>query len=1155
MAVVDERTLCARFKSWIDAELQATPYGSLTRAENEVHTTGANTRHDLLVYAGNKPVFSCEVKVPTNPQGSSPYDHDVVDNARAKAEAEGLPYFGTLNCASFVLWQVHAPGVPVYSRGIDRWRVVEPQHLTRLDSAEAEGAFKGWIRRLLTVVAAIEAGAPPTGNAMRQPEEELVARIEGSLETIVGLTLPDVIERFTTDEPFRRAAKRWMIEDQGWQWDDKLRDELLLRTTKVACYLQMNRVLFYSTMRARFDTLPDLDLSAAKSGRGVEQRLEPRFKQAMQASQDYETIFDVGYITEVAYVGDAATRAWDGLVRSVEGVDLSGVGLDVLGGIFERLLSPEERHRFGQHYTNPQLVDLLVAAAVTRRDAVVFDPAAGGGTFLVRAYERLRQLGESDHLVLLSQLYGNDLSRFAGHLSTVNLAVRQIAREQNYPRVGTRDFFALDPGSELTKLPLGPGDPPQRQPVDIPKTLDAVVGNPPYVRRQAIDVHQKERAEQAVGRYGAEHNRLGYKLDGLSDLHVYFWPQATRFLHDGGVLAFLTSSSWLQTRYGKQLKQLLLNDYDVLWLAETTAEPWFSDARVKTVALVARKRKRGTDTPADHEVRFVQFRRPLLELLGPATASNRWQRVEELLNDMQRAQSDDELRVRTVKQRDLEADADWSPPLRAPDIYDRFVSLTGVKEVCSEVAAPTDPYVLTVGPKFGSKWFVVQDVTGTATDSELTEWGITRKQVTGANARYRVVKGENWRGPVESRYLKRWVRGPEDEKTRTLSRDAGDLVITIPRTPKLPSTAKIREYIRHGEERGEHQRVYTGARKQWFSIEDVEPGSIIAPSSSQYGHKVWANPGKRKYTTSPNAYLEPRSAEPEVALALLNSTWTFLAALFDAGSVGTEGLVRFGGRGSWRRLHSIDPARATPEQAAKLTGIWSRLAKEAVEPFPPEGNEPLSGARRELDELALIVAGIDDPVDASELTDALYAWLPQFTQERAGVEDMAVAGRSARGGTVRIRNIVEQTFTAVDTTPPWLTEVDATWSVRELPDETPDTSGQGSLLGFDGHIEQPTDVKFGQTWVRFDNEPQADFVRTLAASRMAPRKLAVPPTETASAINGQAVAFIDGKQKELREALAERIGVDDPAYADAFVQSLSRLAASVRTALHAPETN
>lgn len=114
----------------------------------------------------------------------------------------------------------------------------------------------------------------------------------------------------------------------------------------------------------------------------------------------------------------------------------------------------------------------------------------------------------------------------------------------------------------------------------------------------------------------------------------------------------------------------------------------------------------------------------------------------------------------------------------------------------------------------------------------------------------------------------------------------------------------------------------------------------------------------------------------------------------------------------------------------------------------------------------------------------------------------------------------------------------------------PDTSGQGSLFGVDGHAEQPTDVRFGDQWVRFDSEAQADFVRTHAASRMAPRRLAVPPTEVAASFNAVAVEFIDTKQRELRETLSERVGEEDPAYADAFVQCLSRLAAAVRTALH-----
>jgi hypothetical protein len=227
------------------------------------------------------------------------------------------------------------------------------------------------------------------------------------------------------------------------------------------------------------------------------------------------------------------------------------------------------------------------------------------------------------------------------------------------------------------------------------------------------------------------------------------------------------------------------------------------------------------------------------------------------------------------------------------------------------------------------------------------------------------------------------------------------------------------------------------------------------------------------------------------------------------------------------------------------------MAKDVAQPFPPEGSEPLSGDRRELDELTLMVAGVADAVEASELVDELYEWLPKFTAERADVEDMAIAGRTAKGSTARLRNIVGQTSATVAIAPPWIEKVDALWQVWELPDDVPDTSGQGSLLGFDGHIEQPTDVKFGDEWVRFDSEAQADFVRTLAASRMAPRKLAVPPTEIAALINSEVTQFIEDKQRELREGLAERIGDQDPGYAEAFVQALTLLAAAVRTAVHA----
>ena len=61
---------------------------------------------------------------------------------------------------------------------------------------------------------------------------------------------------------------------------------------------------------------------------------------------------------------------------------------DVLGGIFKRLIAPEERHRFGQYYTSEDLVDVVNSFCIRESDALVLDPACGSGSFLVRAYYR-----------------------------------------------------------------------------------------------------------------------------------------------------------------------------------------------------------------------------------------------------------------------------------------------------------------------------------------------------------------------------------------------------------------------------------------------------------------------------------------------------------------------------------------------------------------------------------------------------------------------------------------------------------------------------------------------------------------------------------------------------------------------------------------------
>ena len=71
------------------------------------------------------------------------------------------------------------------------------------------------------------------------------------------------------------------------------------------------------------------------------------------------------------------------------------------------------------------------------------DPPAGSGSFVVRGYHRKAWLKHNKtlthasvfHQDWLRQIYVVDISLFAAHLCTLNLAARDIRDEENYPRV------------------------------------------------------------------------------------------------------------------------------------------------------------------------------------------------------------------------------------------------------------------------------------------------------------------------------------------------------------------------------------------------------------------------------------------------------------------------------------------------------------------------------------------------------------------------------------------------------------------------------------------------------------------------------------------------------------------------------------------------
>ena len=267
-----------------------------------------------------------------------------------------------------------------------------------------------------------------------------------------------------------------------------------------------------------------LSLEGIETSQHLREVLDARFREAVQYSHDYETVFvpdenDLGYA--IPFLSTLAPRDWARLVRRIEEFDFSSLDFDVIGQMYERLISGSERRRFGQFYTSPDVVDLINDFCIRGPDDRVLDPACGGGTFLVRAYSRKRALAQSadesplSHERLLADIFGIDIAAFPAQLSTINLAVRHLSDEAIYPRVARASFFDAQAGIPLYDIPLS-GD--SMRSIAL-KEVDAVVGNPPYIRQEEIGRTDKASYAELFRKEWPGQT----KLSGRSDIYAYFF--------------------------------------------------------------------------------------------------------------------------------------------------------------------------------------------------------------------------------------------------------------------------------------------------------------------------------------------------------------------------------------------------------------------------------------------------------------------------------------------------------------------------------------------------------------------------------------------------------------------------------------------------------
>lgn len=204
-----------------------------------------------------------------------------------------------------------------------------------------------------------------------------------------------------------------------------------------------------------------------------------------------------------------------------------------LGLTYTSILPAKHRSLLGIYYTPPALVERLVAQATQAgaqwSHARVLDPACGGGAFLAPVAKRILKDRSADVSAAIrhiaSSLRGYDVDPFGAYLSQVAVDATLLSA---CIEAGLKLPTVVSLRDSLRRHSRG--------------GFDIVIGNPPYGRVK-LGVKERESFKRS--------------LYGHANLYGLFTDVALRSVKHGGLIAYVTPTSFLAGEYFKNLRMLL----------------------------------------------------------------------------------------------------------------------------------------------------------------------------------------------------------------------------------------------------------------------------------------------------------------------------------------------------------------------------------------------------------------------------------------------------------------------------------------------------------------------------------------------------------------------------------------------------------------------
>ncbi|HPW38876.1 MAG TPA: Eco57I restriction-modification methylase domain-containing protein [Candidatus Syntrophosphaera sp.] len=358
--------------------------------------------------------------------------------------------------------------------------------------------------------------------------------------------------------------------------------------------------------------------------------------------------------------------------------------------------------------------------------------------------------------------------------------------------------------------------------------FDIVIGNPPYVAQEEIEdplgtikdnKRYKELLRQMANQDFPQDIPIGV-INGKSDLYTFFYIRGLRLLNDKGILTFICSNSWLDTKYGAWLQAFLIKNCMIYFIIDNQAKRSFKSVDINSIITTIGAPK--IHFHDMHHAKFVVFKLPFDECIYFENLV--------LIDGVTEVVNYSDIKVTPISHKQLWIDGQGSVVTRGETL-----------------AVNTDNYV---GYKWGGYYLrapkVYFDILSKARSNLMplkTCAKVSFGLKTGANEFFYLTESQINNHKIEDDYIKPIIRTPKELVSLSMNNFAPHYYVFICNDNEINSIKPgAREYIKKGEKAeviikqgtkkgtriiGYHNLESVKGNNPWWSLGAREIGDYI----------------------------------------------------------------------------------------------------------------------------------------------------------------------------------------------------------------------------------------------------------------------------------------------------------------------------------------